>query len=91
MKFTLLTDYAALTYLHITATVSRRNARWLEFLSQFTFDIKHIKGKENVVADAFSKIPGTESLNNLQFCSLKQTLGVKHFNDLPVKLATSAS
>lgn len=65
MKFTLLTDHAALTYLHTTATVSRRNARWLEFLSQFTFDIKHIKGKENVVADALSRIPGTESLNVL--------------------------
>ena len=27
-------------------------ARWLEFLSEFVFEIKHIKGKENKVAKA---------------------------------------
>ena len=32
-RFLLLTDHAALTYLHTTASVSRRNARWLDFLS----------------------------------------------------------
>ena len=32
-KFLLLTDHAALNYLHSTANVSRRNARWLDFLS----------------------------------------------------------
>jgi hypothetical protein len=37
--------------------VSRRNARWLEFLSQFDFTIEHIKGRENVFADALSRIP----------------------------------
>jgi hypothetical protein len=29
--------------------------RWLEFLSEYDFDIKHIKGKENKVVDAFSR------------------------------------
>ncbi len=38
-RFLLLTDHAALTYLHTTASVSRRNARWLDFLSQFNFEI----------------------------------------------------
>jgi hypothetical protein len=56
----LLTDHAALTYLNDSATVSRRNARWLEFLSQFDFRIEHIKGRENIVADALSRIPGSE-------------------------------
>jgi hypothetical protein len=31
-----------------------RQSRWLEFLSEYDFDIKHIKGKENKVADALS-------------------------------------
>ncbi len=31
--FSLLTDHAALTYLHSSAGVHRRNVRWLEFLS----------------------------------------------------------
>jgi hypothetical protein len=38
-KFLILTDHAALVYLQTTANVSRRNARWLDFLSQFDFDI----------------------------------------------------
>ena len=30
-------------------------SRWLEFLSEYDFDIKHIKGKENKVVDALSR------------------------------------
>jgi hypothetical protein len=32
-----------------------RQTRWLEFLSEYDFDIKHIKGKENKVVDALSR------------------------------------
>jgi hypothetical protein len=65
IKFLILTDHVALTYIQSSATVSRRNARWLEFLSQFTFDIEHVKGKENVVADALSRVPGIELVSSL--------------------------
>ena len=57
IKFTILTDHVALTYIQSSATVSRRNARWLEFMSRYNFDILHIKGKENIVADALSRLP----------------------------------
>jgi hypothetical protein len=30
--------------------------RWLEFLSEYDFDIKHIKGKQNKCVDALSRI-----------------------------------
>jgi RNase H-like domain found in reverse transcriptase len=33
IKFLILTDHVALTYIQSSATVSRRNARWLDFLS----------------------------------------------------------
>ena len=65
VKFLILTDHVALTYIQSSATVSRRNARWLEFLSQFNFDIEHIKGRENVVADTLSRVPGSEVLSVL--------------------------
>ena len=29
--------------------------RWLDFLSEYDFEIKHIKGKENKVVDALSR------------------------------------
>ena len=35
--------------------MNTRQARWLYFLSEYDFEIKHIKGKENKVADALSK------------------------------------
>ena len=42
--------------------MSRRNVRWLEFLSQFDFTIEHIKGRENIFADALSHIPTADIL-----------------------------
>jgi hypothetical protein len=65
IKFLILTDHVALTYIQSSATVSRRNARWLEFLSQFTFEIEHIRGRENIIADALSRVPGVELVNSL--------------------------
>ena len=32
--------------------LNTRQARWLDFLSEYDFEIKHIKGKENKVYDA---------------------------------------
>lgn len=86
IHFVILTDHAALTYLTSSKGVQRRNVRWLEFLSQFDFEIQHIRGKENVVADTLSRMPGSELLTSLEFCSMICTLGVKHADDLPVKL-----
>ena len=85
--FVILTDHAALTYLDSSAGVHRHNVRWLEFFSQFDFEIQHIKGKENVVADSLSRVPGSELLTCLELCSLDCTLGVPHSSDLPAKLA----
>jgi hypothetical protein len=35
--------------------LNARQARWMAFLSEFDFEIKHIKGKENRVVDALSR------------------------------------
>ena len=35
--------------------LNARQARWLAFLSEYDFEIKHIKGKENKVVDALSR------------------------------------
>ena len=34
--------------------INARQARWLSFLSEYDFEIKHIKGKENKVANTLS-------------------------------------
>jgi len=54
-KFLLLTDHHSLTNYFSQPTLNARQARWADFLSGFDFEIKHLKGKENRVADALSR------------------------------------
>jgi hypothetical protein len=53
--FELRTDHNGLKYLFDQPTLNARQSRWLEFLSEYDFDIKHIRGKENKVADALNR------------------------------------
>jgi hypothetical protein len=54
-RFELRTDHNGLKYLFDQPNLNSRQRRWLEFLSEYNFDIKHIKGKENKVVDALSR------------------------------------
>jgi hypothetical protein len=54
-RFELRTDHNGLKYLFDQPTLNARQSRWLEFLCEYDFDIKHIKGKENKVVDALSR------------------------------------
>ena len=56
--FTIFTDYLALTK-EIDApstSHSTREIRHLDYIAQYTTDIRHVKGKDNDVADALSRI-----------------------------------
>lgn len=55
-QFTIFTDHQPLTKA-ITSSTERspRQTNHLEFISQFTTDIQHIKGVDNVVADTLSR------------------------------------
>ncbi|GBO42694.1 Transposon Tf2-9 polyprotein [Araneus ventricosus] len=57
-KFTILTDHKPITYAFSQKIekLSPRQINHLNFIAQFTVDIKHISGKDNVVADALSRI-----------------------------------
>jgi hypothetical protein len=54
-KFELGTNHYGLKHLFGQPTVNVRQTRWLEFLSEYNFKIKHIKGKENQVVDTLSR------------------------------------
>jgi hypothetical protein len=54
-RFELRTNHNGLKYLFDQPTLNARKIRWLEFLCEYDFDIKHIKGKENKVADALNR------------------------------------
>ena len=55
IKFELRTDHFGLKYLFDQPTLNSRQASWMEFLCEFYFEIKHIKGKENKVVDALNR------------------------------------
>ena len=50
-----MSDNISLKYLFDQQNLNARQARWLAFLSEYYFEIEHIKGKENKVADALSR------------------------------------
>ncbi|PIK59982.1 pol polyprotein [Apostichopus japonicus] len=57
-RFFILTDHKPLVFSSSTSPdrYSPREIRHLDFISQFTSDIRHVKGSENQAADALSRI-----------------------------------
>jgi hypothetical protein len=64
VKFKVFTDNRSLVFLTTQKDLSRRQARWQELLSRYDFELKHIAGVKNVIADALSRMPtrGFDSL-----------------------------
>jgi hypothetical protein len=67
-KFVLMTHHCGLPHLFDQPKLNARQARWMDLLSEFDFKIKHIKGKENKVADALSKSMKTICLEVVSTC-----------------------
>ena len=61
-KFLLKTDHKNLTY--IDAGSSQKVRRWGIALQEFDFDIEHVAGKDNFVADSFSRLCTNNSPSN---------------------------
>ena len=55
-KFLIKTDSRALTFLDSMCEARRIWARWQIYISSFNFDIVHQPGKDNIFADAFSRV-----------------------------------
>ena len=50
------TDHNPLTFIHRMKNKNQRLVRWSLTLQKYNLDIRHIKGKENVMADALSRV-----------------------------------
>lgn len=57
-EFIIFTDHRPLTFAFTkkSDSCSPRQLRQLDFIAQFSTDIRHVSGKDNVVADALSRI-----------------------------------
>jgi len=54
-RFILMSDYSGLRYLFYQPNLNNKQTIWLATLSEFDFEIKYIKGKENKVTDDLSR------------------------------------
>ena len=59
LYFVIETDHSALVFVlrSNNSEYSGRRLRQLRFISELTSNIRHIEGKQNVVADCFSQLP----------------------------------
>jgi hypothetical protein len=69
-KFVLMTDHCGLQYLFDQPKLNVRQSRWMALLSEFDFEIKHVKGKENKVVDALSISMKTIHLAAVSTCEM---------------------
>ena len=60
-QFIVYTDHRTLENFENQKDLSRRQARWMEHLSQFDMSIHYIRGEDNTVADALSRLPPDDS------------------------------
>lgn len=87
-KFEIITDHQALTYLLSTPYHNARLMRWILYMQEYQFDIRHCKGSDNLVADFFSRNFGHESSidnnNNFLLCEIvRKSLEQKVLKEAP--------
>jgi hypothetical protein len=58
--FEIWTNHSNLQYWTKAQNLTQRQARWALWLSRFHFTLMHKPGKQNVLADALSRLPGSE-------------------------------
>ncbi|MCO5558500.1 hypothetical protein L7F22_012085 [Adiantum nelumboides] len=61
--FTVFTDNQSLRYFLSQKQLSEKQMRWANILSQFHFQIVHVQGQKNVVADALSRKPLVQAIS----------------------------
>ena len=64
-KFTIYTDHRALTFLLRQKDINAMVMRWFEVILEFNFDIVHLPGIKNDLADTLSRLNEAISFNSL--------------------------
>jgi len=66
-RFVLMSDHSRLRYLFYQQNLNARKYRWLAVISEFYFEIRYIKGKENRVADDLRKRVQVNHIETMSF------------------------
>ena len=60
-----LSDHNPLTFIHKMKNKKKKLLRWSLLLQEYNLDIRHIKGKDNIISDAMSRPSCLDCLNSL--------------------------
>jgi hypothetical protein len=82
-------DHQSLKHLFTQRDLNARKRRWSEFMSEYDFGISYIKGKENVVVDAFSRRPHVFSLVPLKVNLRERVLTQLHGDSWYLKVTSN--
>jgi len=75
-EFVIHSDHESLKYLKSQSKLNKRLVKWVEFIEQFPYVIKHKQGKINVIVDALSRIYTLLNVLDVQY------LGLDHIKEL---------
>jgi len=64
--FLIYTDHKTLENFNTQKDLSHRQAHWMELMSQYDAKIVYIKGDNNCVTDALSRLPNDDTLNEAE-------------------------
>ncbi|GAA5920578.1 hypothetical protein JCM5296_000495, partial [Sporobolomyces johnsonii] len=71
-SFRVLTDHDTLKHFRTQPTLSKRQARWMETLADYDYELSYIPGKLNTVADSLSRFSFTEGLPAVAVCGISE-------------------
>ncbi|MCO5570494.1 hypothetical protein L7F22_024216 [Adiantum nelumboides] len=71
VDFTAFTDHQSLRYFLSQKQLLEKQMRWANILSQFHFQVVHVQGHKNVVADALSRKPLVQAISAIHHSSFE--------------------
>jgi hypothetical protein len=89
--FVLMKNHCGSRHLFDQPKLNTRQDRWMALLSEFDFEIKHIKGKENRVAGALSRSIKTIHLATISTCEMDVRERVKNAQETDAFFKTVTS
>ena len=69
VKFRWYTDHRGLIYLLNQRNLSGRQARWMERIGEFDFEVIYVPGTENILSDALSRLYSNDSPGTVRTAS----------------------